>query len=69
MPDTPGDPTDIPPPTDAVEMRAEAQAASPDALKRRVGFLTGQFKIPDDFDTMCQAEIERMFCGDEQDNP
>ena len=33
--------------------------------KRRIGFLQGQFNIPDDFDTMGQEEIERMFYGDE----
>ena len=29
--------------------------------QRRTGFLEGEFKIPDDFNTMGQAEIERMF--------
>ena len=29
--------------------------------QRRIGFLEGEFKIPDDFNTMGQAEIERMF--------
>jgi prevent-host-death family protein len=28
---------------------------------RRIGFLAGQIKVPDDFDTMCQDEIEEMF--------
>jgi len=32
---------------------------------RRIGFLKGQLSIPDDFDTMGQEEIERMFYGDE----
>jgi prevent-host-death family protein len=27
----------------------------------RIGFLDGHISIPDDFDTMGQAEIERMF--------
>jgi len=31
--------------------------------KRRIGFLDGQFKVPDDFDTMGAAEIEDMFYG------
>jgi len=31
--------------------------------KRRIGFLDGQFKVPDDFNTMGQAEIEEMFYG------
>ena len=32
---------------------------------RRLGFLAGQFSIPDDFDQMGGAEIERMFDGEE----
>ncbi len=31
----------------------------------RLGFLKGQFKVPDDFDTMFQEEIIRMFEGEE----
>ena len=31
--------------------------------KRRIGFLDGQFLIPDDLDTMMAAEIEDMFYG------
>ncbi len=30
---------------------------------RRLGFLAGQFKIPDDFDTMAQEQIEDLFQG------
>jgi antitoxin (DNA-binding transcriptional repressor) of toxin-antitoxin stability system len=30
----------------------------------RVGFLRGQFKVPDDFNTMGDAEIEQMFSGE-----
>jgi len=33
--------------------------------KRRLGGLEGQFEVPDDFDTMGQEEIEKMFYGDE----
>ncbi len=29
--------------------------------KRRVGFMEGQFNVPDDFDTMGRSEIERLF--------
>jgi len=29
----------------------------------RLGFMKGQLKIPDDFDTMCEKEIEEMFYG------
>jgi antitoxin (DNA-binding transcriptional repressor) of toxin-antitoxin stability system len=28
---------------------------------KRTGFLQGQFKVPDDFNTMMQKEIEEMF--------
>jgi prevent-host-death family protein len=31
-------------------------------MKRR-GFLAGQIKVPDNFDTMFQQEIEEMFYG------
>ncbi|MEO8802707.1 MAG: type II toxin-antitoxin system prevent-host-death family antitoxin [Rudaea sp.] len=31
------------------------------AKPRRVGFLAGAFSIPDDFDTMGAADIEKMF--------
>ncbi len=33
-------------------------------VPRRLGFLEGQFKVPEDFDTMYADEIERMFNGD-----
>lgn len=32
---------------------------------RRFGGLEGQFEVPDDFDTLGQDEIEKLFCGDE----
>ena len=31
---------------------------------RRVGFMTGQFSVPDDFDRMGEGEIEKQFGGD-----
>jgi prevent-host-death family protein len=31
------------------------------ATRRRIGFMKGQFTVPDDFDTMGAAEIEAMF--------
>jgi prevent-host-death family protein len=31
---------------------------------RRLGFMKGQYTIPDDFDTMGQDEIIRLFEGD-----
>jgi prevent-host-death family protein len=33
--------------------------------KRRIGFMKGQIKVPDDFDTMMADEIEEMFYGGE----
>lgn len=30
---------------------------------KRLGFLSGQISVPDDFDRMGEAEIERMFSG------
>lgn len=32
---------------------------------RRVGFMAGQFSVPDDFDRMGSEQIERLFGGDE----
>jgi len=31
--------------------------------KRRIGFMDGQFTVPDDFDTTMADEIEEMFYG------
>jgi len=31
---------------------------------RRLGFMTGQVAVPEDFDRMGGAEIEELFCGD-----
>ncbi|MCF6114598.1 type II toxin-antitoxin system Phd/YefM family antitoxin [Mesorhizobium muleiense] len=30
---------------------------------RRVGFMAGQFSVPDDFDRMASEEIEKLFGG------
>ncbi|MGN6551710.1 MAG: type II toxin-antitoxin system Phd/YefM family antitoxin [Pararhizobium sp.] len=35
-------------------------APAPHAM-RRVGFMAGRFKVPDDFDRMGETEIEQMF--------
>jgi prevent-host-death family protein len=35
------------------------------ATPRRLGFMRGAFTVPDDFDTMDQEEIEKLFYGDE----
>ena len=32
--------------------------------RSRLGFLTGKFTVPDDFDRMGEAEIERMFMSE-----
>jgi prevent-host-death family protein len=31
--------------------------------ERRLGFLAGQFRVPDDFDRMAAGEIEALFGG------
>lgn len=31
---------------------------------KRLGFMAGQIRVPDDFDTMGGADIEHMFAGD-----
>jgi prevent-host-death family protein len=41
-------------------VRIETDARKP----KRVGFMKGQLKIPDDFDSMGEEEIRRMFEGD-----
>jgi prevent-host-death family protein len=28
---------------------------------QRLGFMANEIEVPDDFDTMCKAEIEKMF--------
>ncbi len=38
--------------------------SSPDSAEiKRTGFMSGQFSVPDDFDRMGAAEIERLFGG------
>jgi prevent-host-death family protein len=32
---------------------------------KRIGFMAGQIKVPDDFDTMCAEEIIELFEGKE----
>ncbi len=34
------------------------------AAPQRLGFLKGQPSVPEDFDTMCQDEIQTLFEGD-----
>ena len=33
------------------------------AKRSRIGFMKGEIKVPDDFDTMGQEEIEHLFYG------
>jgi prevent-host-death family protein len=40
-----------------------AEVTGEPKTKRRIGFLDGQFSVPDDFDTMYAKEIEEMFYG------
>lgn len=35
----------------------------------RIGFMKGLIKVPDDFDTMFQEEIEEMFYGKDEAAP
>ncbi|MCK9513857.1 MAG: type II toxin-antitoxin system prevent-host-death family antitoxin [Pigmentiphaga sp.] len=37
---------------------------APDDQVRRLGFLTGQVQVPDDFDRMGETEIEKLFGGE-----
>ena len=37
---------------------------APKAAVRRMGFMEGEIQVPEDFDTMFQAEIEAMFYGE-----
>jgi len=38
---------------------------SSEVQTRRIGFLSGQFTVPDDFDRMGSKEIEQLFGGEE----
>jgi prevent-host-death family protein len=40
-----------------------ALSAPTGAQLRRLGFMAGQFSVPDDFDRMGKEEIERIFGG------
>jgi len=44
-------------------VKVSAIEAAPTAS--RIGFMKGQFSVPDDFDTMFAEEIQRMFEGEE----
>jgi prevent-host-death family protein len=36
------------------------------AARKRIGFMKGEFTIPDDFDALHRDEIERMFHGEDE---
>ena len=42
-------------------VKVTAVGAPEPAPTRRLGFLAGQIRVPEDFDTMGSAEIEEMF--------
>jgi len=44
-------------------VKVTALDAPSDKKVRRLGFLRGQFSVPDDFNTMGREEIERRFGG------
>ena len=48
-----------------VKVTAITETAPVD-VSRRFGFMRGQINVPDDFDTMGQAEIEAMFYGEDE---
>jgi len=38
--------------------------STPEGTKvKRLGFMSGQISVPDDFDRMCEDEIQRIFMG------
>ena len=45
-------------------VQVTAIEAPPAKQIRRIGFLEGQFEIPDDFDDMGREEIQQLFEGD-----
>ena len=48
--------------------RLVGMAAEKPARGRRIGFLKGQYSVPDDFDRMAEPEIAAMF-GLDHENP
>ena len=45
-------------------VKVEALSAADTPKPKRLGFLAGQFEIPDDFDEMGRSEIEALFQTD-----
>lgn len=46
-------------------VQVTALSAAEKKPDRRLGFLKGKITVPDDFDQMCAADINRMFAGEE----
>jgi antitoxin (DNA-binding transcriptional repressor) of toxin-antitoxin stability system len=44
-------------------VKVEALIPQTPKRKSRIGFMVGEGTVPDDFDTMMQSEIEKMFYG------
>ena len=44
-------------------VKVTALEAPPGSEVKRLGFLAGQIRVPDDFDRMGDEEIERIFTG------
>ena len=45
-------------------VKVTALSAPTGSQVRRLGFMSGQISVPDDFDRMGREEIERIFAGD-----
>jgi hypothetical protein len=48
---------------DGLESAVSSAPKRPRATKRRIGFMKGQYTVPDDIKTPFAAEIEEMFYG------
>ncbi len=46
-------------------VQVTALEAEPKKEMKRIGFMKGEFTVPDDFDEMGREEIEKMFYGEE----
>lgn len=47
---------------------ADKQETEQPPSQERLGFLRGQLLVPDDFDEIGRAEIQRLFEGDEPED-
>ncbi len=46
-------------------VKVTAVEAPDSAAGRRIGFLAGQISVPDDFNRMCEVDIQAIFTGGE----